>query len=298
MRRCLFASLVFLTRVLSPLGLRKSRTLNRLYHYLKLLTKSKKAVIDGHHLVLDKFDSLHLSVRTNYEAFERELIAGEVKPGDTVLDIGGNIGLYTLHFARLVGPEGKVHSFEPDPENFSLLQQNVEANGYANVTLENKAVSENNGKLRLFRSPMNLGDHRIFDSGDDRESIEIESIALDEYFAERVPTIRFIKMDIQGSECLALAGMKKLIGHQEKLHLMVEFWPYGLVRAGRSGEELLSLLLGHGFDLATVDERRKEVTPVRDTEELLAAYPSDEEVFTNLFCTKVGPACRAGPGRA
>ncbi len=83
----------------------------------------------GHRMFLDRFDSLSLSVVGRHEQCITELVQQIIKPGDIVLDIGANIGYYTLIFARCVGPTGHVYAFEPDPGSFALLQKNVQING-------------------------------------------------------------------------------------------------------------------------------------------------------------------------
>lgn len=102
--------------------------------------KSNFAEVQGHKMFLDSKDSLRLSIHGIYEPLETELAKKEVKKGNVVLDIGANIGYYTLIFAKLVGEDGKVFAFEPDPTNFALLKKNVEMNGYKNVMFVQKAV--------------------------------------------------------------------------------------------------------------------------------------------------------------
>ena len=71
---------------------------------------------------------------------ERAALSRIVKPGMTVVDVGSNLGLYTILLSRLVGPTGHVLAFEPDPDLFSLLQQSSLLNGCANVTANNLAL--------------------------------------------------------------------------------------------------------------------------------------------------------------
>ena len=107
-----------------------------------------------------------------------------------------------------MGPQGHVFAFEPDPLNFALLKLNVRQNGYSDVTLVPKAVAARSERRQLFRNLANRGDHRIYASSDGRESVDIETVALDEFFAGDPRPIDFIKMDIQGAEGEALAGMQ------------------------------------------------------------------------------------------
>lgn len=244
-----------------------------------------RSQVQGHEMFLDAKDSLRLSINGIFEPFETQLVNTQIRKGDIVLDIGANIGYYTLIFARLVGEQGKVFAFEPDPTNFSLLQKNVEINGYKNVELVQEAVSNKTGKLRLYLSEDNKGDHRIYDSHDDRESIEIEATRLDDYFRNYDGVVDFIKMDIQGAEAGAVQGMCDLLTKQKDVRLVTEFWPIGLKRSGVEPDEYLKLLLELGFRLYEVSEAEKRIKPV-NIPELLQIYTPERENFTNLFCLR------------
>jgi FkbM family methyltransferase len=127
-----------------------------------------------------------------YEENETEMFEKIIKAGDTVLDISANIGYYTLIFAKLVGKNGRVFAFEPEPTNFALLKRNVRMNSYNNVVLEQKAVSNKTGKVKLYISE-NPGLHRIYNSYDGRKFIEVEAICLDDYFKNYDKNIDLLK---------------------------------------------------------------------------------------------------------
>lgn len=220
-------------------------------------------LVDGHKMFLDSKDSLHLSINGIYEPFETELVKKEIKKGDVVLDIGANIGYYTLIFAKLVGENGKVFAFEPDPTNFSLLKKNVEINGYGNrVVLVQKAVSNKTEKIKLYLCEDNKGDHRIYDSHDGRQSIEIEAIRLDDYFKNYNGTIDFIKMDIQGAEGWAIQGMHNLLKKNKTVKIVTEFWPIGLKGSGIDPDEYFKILIELGFKLYEINEQEKKIKPI------------------------------------
>jgi|GEM_PF-336959 len=251
------------------------------------LLRSRSRVF-GHEMFLDPTDSIvsPMLLRDGYfEPYETTLIESVVKPGDVVLDIGANIGYYTLIFARLVGEHGHVYAFEPDPTNYRLLKKNVRANGYNNVTFIHKAVAETSGPLKLYLCPDNKGDHRIFESEDSRDAIPIEAVTLDEHFANYDGRIDFIKMDIQGSEGRAVQGMQNLLKKHQNIKIITEFWPAGLHRSGVNATEYLSSLENQGFRLFRIDED-EELTESTSMDELLRRYPASREDFGNLFCSR------------
>jgi FkbM family methyltransferase len=250
------------------------------------------AEVLGHHMTLhhperDLVISRLLLGSGVFEPFETELLLDELRPGDTAVDVGANVGYYTLLFARRVGPDGRVFAFEPDPANFELLRRNVERNGYRNVVLSPLAASDRCGPARLFLSGSNAGDHRTYDPADGRPSLDIETVPLDRFFAGYPGPVDLVKMDIQGGEFAALTGMRDLLARQGRVKLATEFWPHGLRGAGASAAAYLDLLGRLGFRLFEVNEQHWCVARA-EPERLLEAFPAGQDVFTNLLCVKTG----------
>ncbi len=243
------------------------------------------AFVGEHKMFLDKFDSLNLSIPGDYEPFETKIVKKMVKKGYTVLDIGANIGYYTLIFAKLVGKSGKVYTFEPDPSNFALLQRNIKINNYQNVILVNKAVSNKNGKGKLFLSEKNMGDHVIFDLYNGRKTIEIEIIKIDDYFKNYNGRIDFIKMDIQGAEGSTIEGMASVLKKNKNMIILTEFYPYGLKRFGIDAKNFLNLLLNYGFKLYNLNERKKKMESI-NISEFINRYNPEKKDYSNLLCIR------------
>jgi hypothetical protein len=131
-----------ITQSFSGRGWRKrSALINNAYLWIKRTISPKYAMVQGHEMMLDSMDSLNLSVSGTYEPFQTSLVKQWIKPGNTVLDIGANIGYYTLIFAKLVGTSGRIFAFEPEPNSFMILSEIVARNNYTNVTRYQKAVS-------------------------------------------------------------------------------------------------------------------------------------------------------------
>jgi FkbM family methyltransferase len=243
-------------------------------------------VVGGHKMVLDPQDSLKLSSQGFYEPFLTGLVKQHTEPGNVVLDIGANIGYYTLVFASLVGDEGKIYAFEPEPGLFKLLETNIELNKYSNIEAVQKAVAKEDGIAQLFLDEFSSVDHRVFDAQDGRKSITVETIKLDSFLSERVHGIDVIKMDIQGAEIDALLGMDELIRSNRDLSLFVEFWPKGLVGNGRDPRELIEYLLARGFSIVEANEEENNLQLVSFPDDLLERYTAESGRHTNLLCTK------------
>ncbi len=269
-------------KILSGHGIEKFYFVKIINSFITSHLKSNFAEVQGHKMFLDSKDSLCLSTVGVHERFETELVQKEIKRGNVVLDIGANIGYYTLIFAKLVGEEGSVFAFEPDPDNFALLKKNVEIIGYRNVILVQKAVSNKSGKLKLYLCEENMGDHRIYNSHDNRKSVEIEAIRLDDYFKDYDRKVDFIKMDIQGAEGEAIQGASSFLQKNKNVKIVSEFWPIGLKRSGIEPEDYLKLLLKHDFELYHVNKREKKIEPV-NIHKLLKTYTSEKGNFTDLF---------------
>jgi FkbM family methyltransferase len=259
--------------------------LGTLRRFVFALMKTDQVVVHGHRMYLDPLDSLCLSAKGVYEPFESDLILHEVRPGDVALDLGANIGYFTLMMARLVGPAGRIYAFEPDPENFTLLRKNIESNGYVNVELINKAVSNETGEKKLFLSEDNRGDHRLYDSADGRQSRAVSTIRLDDFFHQTPGKIDFIKMDIQGAEFWALSGAPELLQRNPNVVLITEFWPVGLHRAGVDPRKYLDLVSGLGFSTFEVIENERKIKN-SSPDRLLSQYAPATERFTTLLCTR------------
>jgi FkbM family methyltransferase len=235
-------------------------------------------------MYLDDRDSLRLSVARVLEPGETHYFQSTLRPGDVAIDVGANIGYYTLLFAKCVGAAGHVHSFEPDPTNFRLLSRNVTHNGYRNVTLHHCAVWSELSELRLYLSDDNRGDHRSYASEEARESIAIEAVRLDDALAA-IPRVDLIKMDIQGAEFHALRGMQALLERNPDVRLAMEFWPGGLARAGGSAQALLDLLTDMRFAFLEIRDDSMQLRPIQKSELLARVGPAGDD-FTNLVCLR------------
>jgi len=193
-------------------------------------------------------------------AAEREVLGYLVRPGMVVLDVGANMGLYSLLLAQLVGPAGRVVSFEPDPDLFSLLRGNCAANGATNVESHHLALGRRPERMLLHRPALNSGDTHLGSAGAAgfRPPVEVDVASLDSLMPGLRPD--FIKVDVQGWELEVLRGMEGTLRAAENVGVFLEICPKWLRRAGESPEEIYRFVRGLGFrffscsDWAEMDE--------------------------------------------
>ncbi len=274
-------------------GLRKYPLMKGLKNYVREQAKSDFAEVNGHKMYLGAKDSMKLSVNGVYEKLETDWVEKTIQKGDIILDVGANIGYYTLTFAKLVGNTGKVFSFEPELLNFNLLQKNIDINNYKNVVTENVALSNIVGTTKLYLSNIQSGMHRIYPSqfcSDD--FVEAKTTSLDEYFKddELGDKISFIKIDVEGSELGVLKGMKNIFQRNKKLKILMEFVPSCIKESGAQPEELIKILQDQGFNFRHTDDDSETIKSVKNIENFLQKFDGDKTDFhpkgTNLICER------------
>lgn len=240
------------------------------------------------------------------EAFEASLFEKHLKKGMTVLDLGGNIGFYTILARSLVGQEGRVFSFEPFPGNANLIRASIKENSFTNVTVVEAAVSDRAGKATLHLSPDACSEHSLLDLDfqynlePQQNEIEVQVLTVDEYLEKSVGDFKvdFIKMDIEGSESRAVKGMQKVLTKNKHLTLMTEFWPNGFKEDNKDPKDFLEMLDNLNFKIHNIDSLEQKVVPVTVDEMMNMVHfrskniPKENKVmqvwgwYTNLLCVR------------
>jgi FkbM family methyltransferase len=145
-----------------------------------------------------------------YEPDVVTVIQRHLRPGMVAVDCGAHIGYHTLLMAKRVSKAGRVYAFEPLPENFSVLCENIRLNGYEGIVVaENKAVGAQTGRQRFRRGqwrPDDLDPLTSVSCLDPQGDLEVEVVALDDYFAEK--RVDFVKVDVEGAEAMVLNGVR------------------------------------------------------------------------------------------
>ncbi len=206
---------------------------------LDIKMKLKKAKIFGkyvfYYLADDKYVGQRVALE-KYEPYETKLILKQIKKGDVVVDVGANIGYYTILLADKVGKNGKVYAFEPDSTNFDILEKNIKTNKLEKVVVVKAAVGSREGKLKLYKSGKNYGDHKLYGDGKAKEEVKI--IKLDDFIKEKV---NLIKIDTQGWEPEVIEGAKKIIEKWKPI-MFLEYSPASYVTAKLDGKKMMEWL--------------------------------------------------------
>ena len=175
--------------------------------------------------------------------------AALLAPGMTVLDVGANVGLFTLVAAHRVGPTGRVHAFEPTPELAAHIVRNLELNGLENIAVNPIAISDTLGHATLHMpEPDDPGENSIVYSTPGARTREVFTVTLDDYVdRHRIGRVDVIKIDIAGAEMLALHGAAGLLSGDGSPVLVMELRPTMLAHSGLCPDDMLELLASYGY---------------------------------------------------
>jgi FkbM family methyltransferase len=239
----------------------------------------------GHLIHLDTRDTSlmpSLVAHGYWEAGVTRAILRLLRPGQRVVEVGANVGYYTLLFASRVGPTGSVTAFEANPRAVDLLRRTLAANGLALAArVVPMVVCERPGRVTLHRLARQQGSSSIYAFGpedlavwdDEAAPLEVEATSLDAFFdADRAP-VDLVKIDAEGAEPAIVAGMTALLARSPHVRLVVELIPASLRRAGHDPRAFLESLVQLGFRLQTIDRSGR---PRDATLDALVACASEE----------------------
>lgn len=189
------------------------------------------------------FEGAYWTYKSLFEARDMGSLCAHVTSGTTVIDVGANIGFFTVPFAKWVGSEGRVISIEPEAANCSSLRRRVERLGLGQVvSVVEAAAVEAAGEVNLALNPDHPADHRVAVHG-----IPVRATTVDAIMSENCwPSVSLIKIDVQGSEVRVIRGAAKTL-NRFRPALFVELDESNLHEAGTSSAELLDDLSTRGY---------------------------------------------------
>jgi len=233
----------------------------------KILTQT----VYGARMMLDSRD---LSLTPNLVTFGlwepniTQVFLKSISEGMKVLEIGANVGYFTLLATSKVGAKGKVYAFEANPSTYETLHNNMDINGLlGNAHLVNKAVYSESKKLNFHSLSKHQGGSSLVTFHDDTlsffndsvEIIEVDAVSLDDYFKNGYPVINFMKIDAEGSEPHIFKGMEKLLLNCPDLIVVCEFNSLLIKGMGSDPLEFLNYLQKSGFKIQLISEKGQVV---------------------------------------
>lgn len=253
--------------------------------------RGKPFTINLHDTIL----SFEVLVYRRWQPLETDLYERLIRPADYVVDVGANIGFFSVLFAELAF-NGHVLAIEPEPNNMRLLRKNVTDRGHSErVSLAESAVGSKAGQATLYTaSSGNLGDNRLYFSPErhglaasiDRKPVTVPIARIDDLVSSW-PRVDFIKMDIQGFEAHALEGATATLEANPEMLLFTELFPFGMRAAGSDPLAFIDRLRNYGFELWEISTMGRPLNLVEFGEErdfVERVEPGRGE--SNLICAR------------
>ncbi len=184
-----------------------------------------------------------------------QLLKRELTPGSMFVDVGSNVGFFSLLAARFVGPDGAVLAFEPQSDFSESLQRSAQLNGFQHLQCANLALSDHNGQDRFYRARDAPASSLVPEVAERdkryRDTIQVPVRTLDDYLPQTPHSgraIRLMKVDVEGEEARSIAGMLKTLEAATWPLLWVEVrGPQGSTRAPNTFSAVLELLAPLGY---------------------------------------------------
>ena len=231
-----------------------------------------------------------------YEHSEQALFAKYLHGDMTLVDIGANLGLYTVVSMHHLDAGGRIVAFEPHPKTYEFLQKSVAANQTngkicPRVDIFKLAATPEPSTQELRLNPENRGDNRTYHGTyqgktEEWDTLPVEGRPVDDVLAELgIDEVNFVKIDIQGYEQKAISGFQKTLARSQNVILLSEFWPKGLKESGGGAIEYLQMLTNLGFTLYVLNQKpHGSVTPLEDWNALIDSLP--ERKYTDIVGVK------------
>jgi len=227
---------------------------------------SKKQFLSNylpHPINVKNSDGIYFVARPKYEDLARFLFAKAVakwepisiikpKEDEIIVDVGANVGYYTLRLAPLVS-KGKIISIEADPESGEILKINCKLNNLSNVEIHNCAVTDKNGEVILYQSDTHSGINSIFLKGSPNlknKNTVVQAVMLDSLL-ENEERIDWIKVDVEGAELSVLRGAQKTLERTKRI--LIEIHEHVLLQNKENPQTIIEILENNGFKVKLLD---------------------------------------------
>lgn len=208
------------------------------------------------------------------------LVERMLKPGDCFVDVGANVGLFTIAAARKIGATGKVIAFEPAPRTVEALRASLRLNGISDfVEVHQAAGGDITGSAMLHVSQI-CGHTSLLPVDSEVEQVKVPTVRLDDVID--CQPVKMIKIDVEGWEIPVLMGLARTIAANPEIMIIAEFGPSHIHRQGTTVHQWIEAVRKLGLELFEIDESDGDISPFRSS--------GFDEIFSiNLLLTKALP---------
>jgi len=257
----------------------------RTFHILRRLfffdTRSKLTAFPSRKVVVDTVFGAKLECKVPsdqistylylfgiWEPHITEWIKSRLSPGDVFVDVGANLGYYSLLAAQQVGPRGSVVAVEASPSIFKLLERNVQLNDASNIRCVQRAVLEKPGTVKIYRGPeYNMGlTTTLTTMSNCSFEAEVQAGPLgDMLHPDEISRVRLIKVDVEGAEWSVVRGLEPLLPKlRPDAEIVIEIAPLKGAAHGETPETILSMFRSHGFHFYALENDYRAGSYLRD----------------------------------
>ena len=234
--------------------------------------------------------SKYIAENKVWEPYETTIFCEILEGKSFFIDVGANLGYYSLIAAKHFNNEGVVISLEPEQNNYVLLKENIALNSLNNMSAIQVACSDTIGQATIKKSDNNYGDHRVEIDQVNKGIDSIETTTVDALIRRENKIPDVIKIDTQGSELSILYGMHELLENlTENTLIILEYWPHGIVDRGQSPRGLLDYLEKFELDMLIMHEETSVISQC-DLEDLRrwtkTILKPESEHYVNLIFGK------------
>lgn len=215
-----------------------------------------------------------------FEPYFLSVIKENLEPGNTYVDIGGNIGQHSLFASQVVGGSGNVVAFEPIKKLYEQFKRSIEANGFSNIELYNAGCGEEEKEVQIYFMEGNMGASSIV-ANERVNGGETIKILVPDRVLENKDRIDFIKIDVEGYEYHVLQGLQEtILKHHPKF--LIEYTPSYYEKGDAThSEKIINYFLERGYQIYDLEKNRS----IKDFSMINLNPKNPMENNTNFLCT-------------
>lgn len=210
---------------------------------------TRETTLFGYKVRLDLSDLIQRNVYLGtYEPHESSLVRHSLRPGMTFIDVGANVGYYSLMASAVAGPSGRVLVIEPNPDLCKCLKETIRDNRIRNIAVARAAMADQSGWADLFVPKQPENNTATMVPNNAGRPVRVRVLTLDEYLEQQqVATVDFLKIDVEGFEDKVLGGARSALRDKHIRAVLCEFNGCWLLSRGGTPQDCYNLIRSFGL---------------------------------------------------